>query len=139
MKSVCFLDTNVLIYAIAGKADDARKHAVAVELFRSAPFGLSAQVLAEFTSVVSRRFGDVISAIELDTWLDELSRFPLVPIDADIVRGGLFISRRYRINYFDAALVAAAERLGATILYTEDLKHEQLYGSVQVINPFLPT
>jgi predicted nucleic acid-binding protein len=138
MKSACFLDTNVLIYAIAGRTDDPRKHSIALDLFRNAPFGLSGQVLAEFTSVVGKRFGDVVTATELDSWLEELSQFPLVPVDAEVVRGGLFFSRRYQISYFDAALIAAAERLGATILYTEDLRHEQFYGPVQVINPFRP-
>jgi predicted nucleic acid-binding protein len=138
MKSECFLDTNVLIYAIAGRLDDPRKHAIAVDLFSSKVFGLSGQVLAEFTSVVERRFQTVVSAAELDDWLDELAQFPLVPVDADIVRGGLYFARRYKISYYDAALIAAAERLGASILYTEDLNHEQFYGSVQVINPFRP-
>jgi predicted nucleic acid-binding protein len=40
------------------------------------------------------------------------------------------------ISYWDAALVAAAEVIGAPILYTEDLNHGQKYGSVTVINPF---
>ena len=35
-------------------------------------------------------------------------------------------------------IIAAAERLGASILYAEDLNHGQRYGSVQAINPFLP-
>ncbi len=29
------------------------------------------------------------------------------------------------------------ERLGAKTFYSEDLNHNQIYGSVQVINPFL--
>jgi predicted nucleic acid-binding protein len=37
----------------------------------------------------------------------------------------------------DGAVIAAAERLGATTLYTEDLNHRQHCGSVQAINPFL--
>ena len=44
----------------------------------------------------------------------------------------------FRISYWDAALIAAAERLDAPILYTEDLNHDQLYGSVRVVNPFRP-
>ncbi len=44
--------------------------------------------------------------------------------------------RRFQIHYYDAAIVAAAERLGAEILYTEDLNHGQRYGTVLVQNPF---
>ena len=47
------------------------------------------------------------------------------------------IARRYQISYWDAAIIAAAGELGATILYTEDLNHGQAYGTVTAINPFL--
>jgi predicted nucleic acid-binding protein len=59
-------------------------------------------------------------------------------IDAALVRRGVLFAQRFKIRYFDAALIAAAERLGAPILYTEDLNHDQLYGSVRVVNPFRP-
>ena len=44
---------------------------------------------------------------------------------------------RYKISYWDAAILAAATELGCTTLYTEDLNHGQTYESVQVINPFV--
>ena len=43
---------------------------------------------------------------------------------------------RHQISYWDAAVIGAAEALGAAILFSEDLNHGQLYGSVQVVNPF---
>ena len=46
------------------------------------------------------------------------------------------VSRRFRIRYWDGAIVAAAEALGAATLYTEDLNNGQLYGSVRAVNPF---
>ena len=57
--------------------------------------------------------------------------------DQTIVGAGLLMSRRYQISYYDGAIVAAAERLGAPIFFTEDLNHNQLYGSVRVVNPFI--
>jgi predicted nucleic acid-binding protein len=138
MKSACVLDTNVLIYAIAGREDEPRKHSIAIDLFRNASFGVSGQVLAEFTSIVGRRFGDVVAPTLLDEWLEKLSEFPVIAVDAELVRAGLFLSRRYQITYYDGAILAAAERLGAPILYTEDLNHGQSYGPVKVINPFRP-
>jgi predicted nucleic acid-binding protein len=41
-----------------------------------------------------------------------------------------------QIQYWDAAILVAAMRLGARVLYTEDLNHGQTYGSVCVENPF---
>ncbi len=46
-------------------------------------------------------------------------------------------SIRHEISYWDGAIIAAAESLGASILYTEDLNHGQHYGSVRAVNPFL--
>lgn len=36
-----------------------------------------------------------------------------------------------------AALLAAAGRHGAPVFCTEDLDHNQIYGSVRAVNPFL--
>ena len=130
-----FLDSNVLIYAAAGKRDEPRKFAIAYELVREADFGLSGQSLAEFASIVYRKA--LLPDDELDAWLYQLAALPFVPVDEAIVRAGVALSRRYRISYYDAALLAAAERLGAPIFYSEDLNHGQLYGDVRVINPFL--
>ena len=75
----------------------------------------------------------------LDQWLVFLGTFPFVPVDARLChRAGL--RRRAPLSefkYYDAALLAAAERLGAPIFYTEDLNHNQVYGSVRAVNPFL--
>ncbi len=43
---------------------------------------------------------------------------------------------RYTISYWDAAIVAAAEALGAHTVYSEDFNDEQHYGRVRVVNPF---
>jgi predicted nucleic acid-binding protein len=37
---------------------------------------------------------------------------------------------------WDSQIVAAAERLGADVLYSEDLNHGQTYGAVRCENPF---
>jgi predicted nucleic acid-binding protein len=99
-------------------------------------FGISAQSLAEFYNVVSRQVLQPLSLAEIDAWIERLSKFPFTVVDANLVRAGIFLSRRYGIRYYDAALLAAAERLGAPIFYSEDLNHGQYYGSVRAINPF---
>jgi len=131
----CFLDTNVLIYAASEKNRDPRRAPIAEELIARTAFGVSGQTLAEFTAVARGKslLGDDL----LDQWLVLLGTCPLVPVDEAYVRAGLDFARRYGIHYYDAALLAAAERLGAPIFYTEDLNHNQVYGSVRAVNPFL--
>ena len=47
------------------------------------------------------------------------------------------ITERYQLRYWDAAIVAAAVRLGAPVLYSEDLNDGQTYDGVKVVNPSL--
>jgi predicted nucleic acid-binding protein len=91
--------------------------------------------MAEFVAVSRRK--KLLADESIDQWLIFLGTCPFVPVDEAYVRAGLELARRYHIRYYDAALLAAAERLGAPILYTEDLNHNQLYGPVRAVNPFL--
>jgi predicted nucleic acid-binding protein len=91
--------------------------------------------MAEFVAVARRK--SLLEDLSLDRWLAFFGTCPFVVVDEVYVRAGLELARRYRIHYFDAALLAAAERLGAPIFYTEDLNHNQIYGSVRAVNPFL--
>jgi predicted nucleic acid-binding protein len=132
-----FLDTNILVYGAVGREDEPRKAAIAQEIVSTQVFGVSAQTLAEFYSVITRMTARPLSLAEIDAWIERLVAFPFTAVDANIVRAGIFLSRRYQIRYYDAALLAAAERLGAPVFYSEDLSHNQRYGSVRVVNPFL--
>lgn len=133
----CFLDTNILIYAAAGRRSEPRKFHIAYRLVLERNFGVSGQTLAEFCSLVIRK--GLLPDEELDSWLALLGQLTLVPVDAALVRAGLGLARAARISYYDAAMLAAAERLGASVFYSEDLNHDQVYGAVRVINPFLET
>lgn len=91
--------------------------------------------MAEFVSATRKR--KLVADDDVDRWLIFLGTCPSVPVDDVYVRAGLDFARRFRINYYDAALLAAAERLGAPVFYTEDLNHNQVYGTVRAVNPFL--
>ena len=137
MRSDCFLDTNILIYAAAGRSDEPHKFRIAYDLVLSRKFGTSGQVLAEFYHNLRRKAAVPPPLAEIDAWIDRLAAHPFAPVDVALVRAGIVLSQRFRISYWDAALIAAAEWLAAPILYSEDLSHNQVYGSVRVINPFL--
>lgn len=134
-KIECFLDSNVLLYAASERTSDTRRHDIAQSLVLGTVFGVSGQTLAEFANVARRK--SILADAVVDEWLVLLGTFPLVPVDQAYVIAGLRLARRYQLKYYDAALLAAAERLGAPIFYTEDLNHNQVYGSVRAVNPFL--
>ena len=132
----CFLDTNILVYAAAGRNAEEFKRVRALELIEKANFGLSAQVLQEFYVTVVRKARIPLTPEAAMEWIEQLEAFPCIPVDLDLIKIAIEISRREQLSYWDGAIIAAAEILGAITLYSEDLNHGQQYGLVRVCNPF---
>ena len=61
---------------------------------------------------------------------------PVIAVDLLMVRHAIETSQRYAIAYWDALIIAAAERAGCTRVFTEDLNDGQTYHGVVAINPF---
>jgi predicted nucleic acid-binding protein len=132
-----FLDTNVFVYAAAGRGTEEFKRKRALQLIEEENFGLSAQVLQEFYVTVVRKVSIPLAPSEALEWIEQLEAFPCLRVDSKFVKIAAETSVRYRLSYWDGAIVAAAELLGARILYTEDLNNGQYFGSVRVCNPFV--
>lgn len=130
------VDTNILVYAASTLDADRQKTAVARDILQTQNIGLSAQVLQEFLVVSTQKVRKTWSLDDALDWIEALEDFPCLAIDAGLVRFGAELACQHRISYWDGAILAAAHRLNASILYTEDLGHEQVYGSVKVVNPF---
>ena len=64
------------------------------------------------------------------------SQLPVISPDAQFVTRALDIRERYEIQFYDAMMVAAAERAGCDEFLTEDLNDGQMYGNVKAVNPF---
>ncbi|HEX2257188.1 MAG TPA: PIN domain-containing protein [Afifellaceae bacterium] len=132
-----FIDTNILVYAAAAAPHEEEKRRRAFQCIEMGEFGLSTHVLAEFYVTTTRKVRRPIPVEDAAEWVGWLSEFEVIAVDAALVRIGIELSQRFQISYWDGAVVGAAEALGAATLYTEDLNHGQLYGSVRVVNPFL--
>ena len=59
------------------------------------------------------------------------------PIDQATVEAARAVESRFKIGYWDALILAAAQQQGCELLLSEALQHEQRYDGVQVLNPFL--
>jgi predicted nucleic acid-binding protein len=141
MTAQCFVDTNVLVYAARPKDDEPEKFAIANRLIQSERFCVSAQVLQEFYIAAQkrhpgRRTATPLSERQAAEWVGWLERFCAVVTDVFLIQQAIETARDFRISYWDAAIVAAAARSAASVLYSEDLNHGQRYGAVQVLNPF---
>ena len=133
----CFLDTNVLVYAVSSAEADAPKRARALDLVRQSDFGLSAQVLQEFYVTVTRKIRKPLAPELAVALMEEYRVFPTVPTDYPLIVSAVELSLRYGISYWDGAILAAAEVLDAQVLHTEDLNHGQRYVAVRAVNPVL--
>ncbi len=133
-----FVDTNILVYAASTRPEETAKKKRANELILLPDWGTSAQILAEFYSVVTRKGQPPMPASIALQWVEQFEKLPCLPVDAGLVKHGIVLSQINQISYWDGAILAAAEAMGAATLYSEDLNHGQTYGAVRVINPFVP-
>jgi predicted nucleic acid-binding protein len=131
------LDSNVLVYALSDAPPERKKRNTAATLLAEQDFGTSYQVLMETWVVATRRMAKPVPEEKVAVFLDRVLAFPCVPGAADLYRQAFRLSRRYEIHPYDAAIVAAAQELGAHTLYSEDLSNGQEYDGVKVVNPFL--
>jgi len=136
MSADVFLDTNVLVYAAIGTGRDEPKRRRALELIESEEFATSVQVLQEFYVTVVKKGVRPLPAQEALEWIEQLRAFPCQPVDRELVVIAVGLSERFRISYWDAAILAAAMAQGAGTVYSENLSHGQSYETVRVLNPF---
>lgn len=132
-----FLDTNVLVYANDSRdpAKQSRAIEVVTECMRERTGVVSTQVLQEYAVVALERLNQDLDVVLRQLLL--LESLEVVQITPELVRRGLEIQSRYRISYWDAAIVAAAEHANCGLLLSEDLAAGALYGTVRVQNPFV--
>ena len=139
LAELVFIDTNIILYAALGRQDTPEKWAIARDLMSKSDFAVSSQVLAEFYHNAVRKGRVPLIEAEALAWVTTLAKRPCQAIDSDLVQGGIAVSTRYKISYWDGSIVAAARRLSAKTVYSEDLNHGQKYEEIRVINPFLIT
>ncbi len=136
MTATFLVDTNVLIYAGSNAADDRAKRQAARVLLSRPGVAFSAQVLQEFYTVAVTKNRLQITPNEAIAVLQSLAAFPVFPISRELVLEAIQDSHRFRISYWDAAILTAARQMGCAAVYSEDLNAGQDYDGVTVINPF---
>lgn len=130
------LDSNVLLYALSSAAAERLKRDRAAKLIESENFGTSYQVIMETWVVATRKLERPVRPEKVAAFLEQLLVFPCVPGTPGLYRQAAQLARRYGVHPYDAAILAAAQELGARTVYSEDLSHGQEYDGVTIINPF---
>jgi predicted nucleic acid-binding protein len=134
---VRFVDTNVILYAISSNPDDQDKKRVAYDILLTSDLALSTQVLQEFYVQATRPSRvDRLTHQQASDLITGLTRFPVQATTLDLVRAALIACERYRISYWDAAIIEAARILGCEEVISEDLNHGQDFDGPVIVNPF---
>lgn len=132
-----FVDTNILIYAhdSSAGAKHLRAREVVQRLWETGEGVLSTQVLQELCINLRRKVKKTLPVEEVRSLVQDYFSWEIVVNTATSVLQALDLELRYKISFWDALVLQAAEASGAAILYSEDLAADQRYGTVQVINP----
>jgi predicted nucleic acid-binding protein len=134
-----FVDTNILIYAHdrSSGIKHERARQLVEGLWTSGQGVLSTQVLQELCVNLRRKVARPIGVDEIRRLIHDYMSWEIVVNTSEAVIRTLEIEVRYKISFWDALILQAAEQAGAVILYSEDLAAKQSYGTVRVVNPLI--
>lgn len=133
-----FVDTNVLVYAHdrgAGKKFDVANEVVR-ELWRSRTGLLSPQVLQEFYSVITRKVKPAMPKAQARHLVAAYGEWCSIATDIQLTVSASKLEEDHRLSWWDALILEAALRSGATTLLSEDLHDGQRFGRLVIRNPF---
>jgi len=143
-----FIDSNIWIYAFISTEDltkdDLTKHEICVGfleiVYQEKMIIVSTQVINEVHWNLLRKYNlkDEEAKLKIDLGLLKISRLSI--IDKMTYDDAFNLRQQHNISFWDSLIVASALENDCSILYTEDLQHNQLVeNKLRVINPFLST
>lgn len=139
MSARSFVDTNILVYAHDASAGVKHERAKALveDLWRSRGGAVSTQVLQELSVSVRRKTAHPLDLRATRDLVSDYLAWHVVVNDGNAVLAALDIEERYKVSFWDALVIHAAQVAGAEVLYSEDLSDGQRYGDVRVVNPLV--
>jgi predicted nucleic acid-binding protein len=134
MNDRVFIDSNVLIYTYS---EEEIKREKALSIINVNESVISIQVINEFVNVVKKKFNkendEVLNALE------EIAEQFIIwdNFNLDLTKKAINLNEKYKYSYYDSLIIAAALETECSILYTEDLHHNQLIeDKLRIVNPF---
>jgi predicted nucleic acid-binding protein len=131
------LDANVLVYAADLAAGERHQRALEIlDLAVRRDCVLTLQALAEFFHATTRKrvVARAEAAIQLRDWATE---FPIVAAEPGALLTALEFAVDGRFAWWDALLLATAERHGCEFMLSEDMQDGARFGGVTILDPFV--
>jgi predicted nucleic acid-binding protein len=131
-----FVDTNVLLYAASTNPSEAGKRNAARSILVTGDYEFSVQVAQEFFVNATGKLKPPMGSTDAMEFLRGIKPATVVALDYALFEEAVEIQDRFKISYWDSAIVAAAKRARCGTLYSEDLTDGQNFDGVKVVNPF---
>ena len=132
-----FIDSNLIIYANDCRDPEKQDKALALikKLMISGTGVISSQVMQEYSNVALNKLDQSHEVVLRQ--LSLLESFEIVSISPAMVRRVIEIKVAYRISFWDASIISAAEYVACDVIYSEDLNSGQFYSGIKLQNPFI--
>jgi predicted nucleic acid-binding protein len=130
-----FIDSYILIFSVAlnlSKCQTSRE----LLLKHVDRITVSSQVINEFINVcIKKSILDLSDTFEKSNKFMGIFRFAV--ITKSDIRLSMDIKKRYKFSYWDSLILASALENSCSILYSEDMQHDQVIeDNLKIINPF---
>ena len=140
MSDRAFVDTNVLVYA--HDLDAGERHVVAArlvaELWETRGAVISTQVLQEFYVNATRKIPSPLPRAKAREVVKAYSVWQTEVIGPAEIALASELEEQQRLSFWDALIVAAALKGGASTILSEDLSPGRNISGVRIENPFAP-
>ena len=138
MSILVFVDANILLYSEDSR--DLKKQQTALlwldELWRRQSGRVGVQTLNEFYVNATRKLNPRLPQDDARAKVRRFAAWQPWQIDQATLESAWAIESRYGLHYWDSLVIAAAQHTGCRYVLSEDMAHQQYYGTLQVMNPF---
>jgi len=139
MSDKCFVDTNIFVYSRDAsepeKQDKAKRWLT--QLWQQEAGRISAQVMNEYYVTVTQKLKPGLSKEQARSDLRALAVWQPLDISTQLIESAWDVQDQYAYSWWDSLVIASALFLDCQYLLSEDMQHEQTFGTLKIINPFL--
>lgn len=137
MNGKILIDTNlwVYLYAKSSQKKHVRVRQVVADHFQA--IVISTQILGELYHVLTKK--SLTTKEQARTVvLEMMTVFPVLEIDPIQVVQAMDINLKYGYSYWDSLVIATALSRDCSLVYSEDMGHNQMIeGRIRIVNPLV--
>jgi len=135
-----FFDTNIVVYLFdtSEKEKQLKAERLLLEPMGKSSFYISSQVINEFVNITTGKIKNPVTferQIEIISFFQAFFFISSISVKTSIA--AIELKLKYKFSYWDSLILAAALENKCSILYSEDMQHNQVIeNTLKIINPF---